>query len=386
MIQYKVSGSIVKYKSADDIDIHSWTQIFADDNPLIARQKAIKFYNDYLLVIKEDGENIEAKITKGGDSSDDIGLGVGVYLEIKDPFEKLWDKVNIPNPPIYGLGTDLEDMIKELVSNGDLESEDDFEYCEDDFQWIITGIGDGIFATAPLFIHGLENEIAIYEYFNYDKNGLEITVPCFDHNKKKIIEHKILEIPFDWNRYNQLCLTDTSIIKQEKLNREAEKYLELIKKGEGKQVEFIATLCFDIREQQKNEHIKLSIAKTLAAFLNTDGGLLFIGINDNGDICGLENDYQTFESENKQDSFRRKLNNIIRDFIGKECHQYIDAKFYSHNDKEFMVVTVNKSSFPVTLTNKSEKEFYIRGIADTEKLDIAETIKWVLDRFKNGKQ
>ena len=95
-------------------------------------------------------------------------------------------------------------------------------------------------------------------------------------------------------------------------------------------------------EKQKKEHIKYSIAKTLGSFLNTDGGLLFIGIDDNGRVIGLENDYQTFENENKRDTFRRTLNNIIRDFLGKECHKHIDANIYAYADKDFMVVTVKE--------------------------------------------
>ena len=53
MIQYRVSGNIVKYKSPDNIDIHSWSETFADDNHIAARQKAIKYYQDILAEIEE---------------------------------------------------------------------------------------------------------------------------------------------------------------------------------------------------------------------------------------------------------------------------------------------------------------------------------------------
>lgn len=382
MIQYKVTGNIVKYKNADNIDIHSWQKIFKNDNPIIARQNAIKFYNNILAEIEEAGEKVEDKITTGGDAWDDMGLGIGVYLEIVDPFEKFWDKVDIPYEPTYPLGTELEEFIKEELG---LDDEDDFEYYEEDYQWIILGVGKGIYATPPWFITGLENEIKIYDFFNYDKNGFETNASCFDHNDGKIKEHRILKIPYNWNSYNERQHYDKKIIQQEKADPEVVKYLDLIKNGEGKQVEFKATLNYCKKEKQKKDYIKLAIAKTIAAFLNTDGGLLFIGVNDNGDIGGLQDDYQTFESENKKDSFRRALNNIIRDFLGKECHQHIDAKFQAHNGLDFMVVTVDNATFPLTLKNNKEKEFYIRGVSDTEKLDIEETIKWVLEKFKKEK-
>lgn len=384
MIQYKVSGNIVKYKNADNIDIHSWKEIFTDDNPLIARQNAINFYSNILAEIDEAGEKIEDKITTGGDAFDDTGLGIGVYLEITHPFEKLWDKVAIPHSPNCGLGSDLEGMIKELVDNGDIEDESDFQYWEDDFQFIILGVGKGIFATPPWFIRGLENEIKIYNFFDYDKNRLETTVSCFDHNKKKLIEHIILKIPYNWDNYNQQCLYDIKTNQSEKADYELD-YLQVIKNGEGHQVEFKATLFFDIEKKQKNDNLKFSISKTIAAFLNTKGGILFIGINDNGEIEGLENDYQIFNSGNKKDSFHKSLDSTIKHFLGKNCYKYIDAKFHSFNDKDFMVITVKKSLYPVILRNKNEKEFYIKAGATVEKLDIEETIEWVLGNFNNAK-
>jgi len=71
---------------------------------------------------------------------------------------------------------------------------------------------------------------------------------------------------------------------------------DLIKQGEsgtaefsGK-VEFKSTLSWDIRENKKNKALQFSVLKTIAAFMNTEGGILLIGVEDNRHIFGLEKD------------------------------------------------------------------------------------------------
>jgi ATP-dependent DNA helicase RecG len=54
---------------------------------------------------------------------------------------------------------------------------------------------------------------------------------------------------------------------------------KLIKDGEGKTIEFKAEL--------PNSN---TLAKTIIAFSNTGGGKLIVGVNDQGEIIGLEPD------------------------------------------------------------------------------------------------
>lgn len=378
MIQYKVVGNTINYTDADNIDIHTWEEVFNETEPIVAREKAIKYYDDILEIIKEDGKKVEDMVKSGKGILEDIGLGIGVYLEITDPFEKIWDKVDIPNKPLYGLGTDLENEIKNLVENGEIEDEDDFVGFESDNQWIILGVGDGIFAEPLSFINGLENENKIYNYFNYDKKGYEKTIPFFDKVKKKMSNYKILEIPIEWNLYNLQQLYDGNIKNEEKKDEGIKKYLKMIKEGEGSKVEFKSTLCIDIKDNQMKEYIKHEIAKTIAAFLNTNGGVLFIGVNDKGKIIGLENDYKIFTSENKKDSFNKTFSNIIRDYLGKEYYQYIMPNMFKKYKNDFMVVVVGKAMLPVVLKYGKEQEFFIRATSGSEKLNIEETIKWIM--------
>ena len=69
-------------------------------------------------------------------------------------------------------------------------------------------------------------------------------------------------------------------------HRQAE---ELIKRGESKTLEFKATLRWNLRENRKDDKaITHAVLKTIAAFLNTAGGDLLIGVADDGTVTGIE--------------------------------------------------------------------------------------------------
>ena len=69
--------------------------------------------------------------------------------------------------------------------------------------------------------------------------------------KRKILDYRILNIPFDWNKYNQQSIINLSSVQKEEIDPEVKKHLNVIKNGEGKKVEFKSTLCYDIRGKTK---------------------------------------------------------------------------------------------------------------------------------------
>jgi Putative DNA-binding domain len=78
---------------------------------------------------------------------------------------------------------------------------------------------------------------------------------------------------------------------------------ELIKRGESKTLEFKSTLRWNLKEDRKDDQgVTHAALKTIAAFLNTDGGDLLIGVADDGSIVGIERD----KLEN-DDKFMRHL-------------------------------------------------------------------------------
>jgi len=58
--------------------------------------------------------------------------------------------------------------------------------------------------------------------------------------------------------------------------------------------EFKETMRVCLKQKAPPEAIELGVLKTIAAFLNSNGGDLFIGVNDSEEIVGLEKDYLSF--------------------------------------------------------------------------------------------
>ena len=65
------------------------------------------------------------------------------------------------------------------------------------------------------------------------------------------------------------------------------RYLRLIEEGESETIEFKSTFKYDIEENRHNNDLTHLISKTVCAFLNSRGGTLFIGVEDNKNIIGL---------------------------------------------------------------------------------------------------
>ena len=65
---------------------------------------------------------------------------------------------------------------------------------------------------------------------------------------------------------------------------------ELIVLGDSVTLEFKSTLQWDVIHDQMNNNLRHSSLKTISAFLNTEGGTLIIGVEDDGTIFGLDND------------------------------------------------------------------------------------------------
>ena len=74
---------------------------------------------------------------------------------------------------------------------------------------------------------------------------------------------------------------------------------ELIAKGKSEELEFKSSMRWDFKEGTVNEMLEEEIVKTIAAFSNREGGTLLIGVNDDGEVLGLEGDYHTLGGVNR---------------------------------------------------------------------------------------
>ena len=150
---------------------------------------------------------------------------------------------------------------------------------------------------------------------------------------------------------------------------------ELIPLGESLTLEFKSTLQWDIIQNAQNKALRHQFLKSIAAFLNTEGGTLIIGVEDDGSIYGIENDLKILQ--NSIDKFHQLLSTLVSDCIGVEYSTFIKTRFEQLKGKKICVIDVLKSYEPVYLKSSKGREFYVRVGNTTKALDTQQTVNFI---------
>ena len=109
---------------------------------------------------------------------------------------------------------------------------------------------------------------------------------------------------------------------------------DLIAEGESDELEFKSSLRWDVKEGTVNKKLEEVIMKTVAAFANSQGGTLLIGVSDDGEVLGLEPDYHSLGGVDC-DKFELHLRNLLNQQFGAGfVTSKVGIKFHEVGDKE----------------------------------------------------
>lgn len=169
----------------------------------------------------------------------------------------------------------------------------------------------------------------------------------------------------------------TGAIEQELAETEFD-LSKVVGNGESEAVEFKSTLRTNLHTSNKDPRMELSVLKTLAGFLNTNGGMLVIGVSDDGSPVGIQAD--EFANE---DEMSLHLVNIIKSRMGIQAMTSLHAHFDDHDDCRVMVVKCRKSPTPVFLKDGDTERFYIRTGPSTTELSASQTQEYIKQRFRS---
>lgn len=151
---------------------------------------------------------------------------------------------------------------------------------------------------------------------------------------------------------------------------------KMISLGESDGVEFKSTLRTNLHTGRKDGKIELAVLKTLAAFLNTNGGKLVIGVADDGTPVGIDQD--GFENEDK---VVLHLVNIVNGRIGPEAMLEMHAHFEDYKGVRVLVVACPRSEKPAYVSDGKTDRFYVRTGPSSRELTAKETVSYVTGRF-----
>lgn len=374
---YAVKVKLIRYETEDDIDFINHEKVFINDNPILARQEAFKEFEEWItdlysgmekageyLTDKQARIDLQKFTTPSGkhnvqideneiDFGNSLGHGIGVYFIIDKPFHQSW------------------------------ESEDMYDKSGD--AHLLHGIGTSDKYNDPLEISdALNNEILYYEHYNYDKSNFERTANIYDWDKPGIDEIHFLETPFDWTGLDIEPEKQPEVIEQ----YIAESIEEIIANGEGNKVEFKPALLYNFKTDKAGISVKGKIATAICSFLNSNGGILFIGLDDNGKSQGLEKDFSLSNGKKPKDFFQNEFDQMIEHFLSFSVKSNITGQFYERDDKDIFIVMVEPSkNRAIFVKGQNGKEFWVRGNAGNRQLtDIEELANYCIDRWDKIKQ
>jgi hypothetical protein len=147
---------------------------------------------------------------------------------------------------------------------------------------------------------------------------------------------------------------------------------DAINRGEGAEVEFKSTVRFNRKTNKNGKEIELAWLKAVVAFLNTNGGTLLIGIRDDGEINGLEED--NFEN---RDKCLLHVKNLVNHHIGAEFSRFIKTTLVEIKDKEVLLIECTRATTPIFLNIGKNEEFYVRSGPSSTKLTPSQTVRYV---------
>jgi type I restriction enzyme R subunit len=156
---------------------------------------------------------------------------------------------------------------------------------------------------------------------------------------------------------------------------------EVIANDEDFAVEFKSTARWDIREAKPNKLMEDAVVKTVAGFLNTDGGTLLIGIGPDRQVVGLDHDYPRVKPPNG-DGFVNWLTTHLNSAIGHAAVMRTRARIALQGGKEICRLDVARSSQPVwATTSHKERVFFVRMNNSTRELPDGELDSYMVDRW-----
>lgn len=121
--------------------------------------------------------------------------------------------------------------------------------------------------------------------------------------------------------------------------RKTQSYLSVYFGHEGVEKEF-KTSAFIHADKNANEEQSVVLARVIASFMNTDGGTLYIGVNDQGYLTGLSQELKF--THNDSDVYLRTVNWNLINLLGEaedrnRYQEYIRCRLYEYEDSRMVL-------------------------------------------------
>ena len=157
---------------------------------------------------------------------------------------------------------------------------------------------------------------------------------------------------------------------------------DLIATGETANIEFKSSGRVDVNGDRQ-DFLEEAIVKSVAGFLNAEGGVLLIGVNDQRDALGLEQDFRTLRKTDR-DGYELWLHDLFETWLGRPALPFVSVSFETVDGADVCKVAVKPSGHPV-YANKPKLPksdvFYLRTGNSTRRLITDEVVTYTKERW-----
>jgi len=159
------------------------------------------------------------------------------------------------------------------------------------------------------------------------------------------------------NRWSQLTLTRRAPASTSTQ--------DLIGAGESQTIEFKSTARINLHTQERDSRMEHVIIKTVCGFLNSEGGLLLIGVEDGGAVLGLSDDMKSLGAKQDRDSYELFLRQLLESNLSKTTAGTVRISFDVVDGKDVCLVSAASAgnpvfAVPVKGAGSSTSEFWVR--------------------------
>lgn len=161
---------------------------------------------------------------------------------------------------------------------------------------------------------------------------------------------------------------------------------EVIAEGESDGLEFKSSLRWDYKQGCANKKLEDVVIKSVAAFANTDGGTLLIGVDDSGTVLGLENDYASLNAD--RDKFELHLRNLLNQQFGITfITKKLAITFPTSEGMEMCQIEISPASEPLVVKVKDNngqfvEKLFVRSGNSLQEIPLSQMKGYLQERFK----
>ncbi len=152
----------------------------------------------------------------------------------------------------------------------------------------------------------------------------------------------------------------------------------ILKENESIFLEFIS-FVFDASRKLSTGYTKhaTKVVETLSAFLNTDGGLLVLGVSSEKKQTGLNEDFQEFSKEENWKKWEQEFSKMVERMIGSRFNAYWKLEKKEYEGKTFALVKIKKGLEPAYVGNGNDLKFYTRYFDKNKQLNSKNRARYI---------